>query len=96
MEKRALLALVISFIIFVGFGYVQQKFLPPPAPVAKPEEPQAAAGDRQPPVPVTAPTPQRLGGSSQPGLSQPKISSLIPLCIGRSSRSRGPGSKASG
>ena len=29
MEKRALLALVISFVVFIGFGYVQQHFFPP-------------------------------------------------------------------
>ena len=40
MEKRALLALAISFIIFIGFGYVQQKFFPQPPPVTKPNEEQ--------------------------------------------------------
>jgi YidC/Oxa1 family membrane protein insertase len=51
MEKRALLALVISFIVFIGFGYVQQKYLPQPAPVTKPEEPKAVA-KQAPPGPV--------------------------------------------
>jgi YidC/Oxa1 family membrane protein insertase len=58
MEKRALLALGISFIIFVGFGYVQQTYLAPPAPVAKPAEQQAeqqtvAAKTTPSPAPAT-------------------------------------------
>jgi YidC/Oxa1 family membrane protein insertase len=56
MEKRALLALVISFIIFIGFGYVQQKYLPQPPPVATPnEEPQAAAKKLPSPEPIKPP-----------------------------------------
>mgnify|MGYP005842130005 CR=1 FL=1 len=43
MEKRMLLAVVLSFAIFAGFAYLQQKVQPPaPAPVAS-SEPAAAA-----------------------------------------------------
>ena len=56
MEKRALIALVISFIVFIGFGYVQQKFLPHPPPVTKPNEEQQAAAKKLPsPEPVKPP-----------------------------------------
>ncbi len=61
MEKRALLALAISFIVFVGFGYLQQKFLPPPAPVAKPEEQQPAAAK---PTPSPAPAAPVIANSA--------------------------------
>ncbi len=69
MEKRALIALAISFIIFVGFGYVQQHFLPPPAPVAKPgEQPPAAAKATPGPTPAAPalPTPAPAAGNQQP------------------------------
>ena len=55
MEKRALLALVISFLIFIGFGYVQQKFLPQPPPVTKSGEQPVPAKKPQTAEPVTAP-----------------------------------------
>ena len=56
MEKRALIALAISFIIFIGFGYVQQKFLPQPPPVTKPNEEQQAVAKKLPsPEPVKPP-----------------------------------------
>jgi hypothetical protein len=69
MEKRALIALAISFIIFVGFGYVQQHFLPPPAPVAKPGEQQPAAAKATPsptPAAPALPTPALAAGNQQP------------------------------
>ncbi|AEB08728.1 membrane protein insertase YidC [Desulfobacca acetoxidans] len=62
MEKRALLALVISFVIFIGFGYIQQKFYPPspqkPAtqPVEQPVEQPAAPKPAISPSPVATPT----------------------------------------
>ena len=69
MEKRALLALVISFIVFIGFGYVQQHFLPPPAPVAKPGEQQPVAAKATPSpgpaVPVSPPA-ALPAGTQQP------------------------------
>jgi YidC/Oxa1 family membrane protein insertase len=53
MEKRVLIALLISFIVFIGFGYVQQKYLPHPPPVPKPNEEQQAAAKKLPsPEPV--------------------------------------------
>ena len=56
MEKRALIALAISFIVFIGFGYVQQKFLPHPPPVTKPNEEQQAVAKKLPsPEPVKPP-----------------------------------------
>ncbi len=58
MEKRALLALVISFLIFIGFGYVQQKFLPHPPPVPKSTEEQPAPAKKpETSEPVTARVP---------------------------------------
>jgi YidC/Oxa1 family membrane protein insertase len=59
MEKRALLALAISFVVFIGFGYVQQHYFPAPAPVAKPGEQQPVASKATPSpgpaVPVSPP-----------------------------------------
>jgi YidC/Oxa1 family membrane protein insertase len=56
MEKRALLALVISFIVFIGFGYMQQKYLPQSPPVSSPNEEQQAAAKKLPsPEPVKPP-----------------------------------------
>ncbi len=50
MEKRMLLAVVLSFAIFAGFAYVQQKLQPPaPAPTAPSEAPA--------PAPTTTGTP---------------------------------------
>ena len=69
MEKRALIALVISFLIFIGFGYVQQKFLPHPPPVPKSTEEQPAPAKKpQSSEPVTAPVPPSppLAGEQKP------------------------------
>jgi YidC/Oxa1 family membrane protein insertase len=56
MEKRALIALVISFLVFIGFGYVQQKYLPQQPPVTPPHEEQPAAPTKPPaPAPEAAP-----------------------------------------
>ena len=70
MEKRALLALVISFLIFIGFGYVQQKFLPHPPPVSKSTEEQPAPAKKpETSEPVTAPVPSPsppLAGEHKP------------------------------
>ncbi|MBM4286771.1 MAG: membrane protein insertase YidC [Deltaproteobacteria bacterium] len=58
MEKRMLLALAISFIIFAGFGYIQQRYMTPPPPPqeAKPEE-QAAVAKPTPSLSPMAPAP---------------------------------------
>ncbi len=70
MEKRALIALVISFIVFIGFGYVQQKFLPHPPPVTKPNEEQQAAAKKlpspEPSKPHVSPPAAAPTGARQP------------------------------
>lgn len=54
MEKRALLALALSFLVFVVFGYLQQKlYPPPPTPPAK-TAPAPPAPVPAPPLPATA------------------------------------------
>ena len=45
MEKRALIAIVIAFLILVGWSYL----FPPPKPPAEPEPQQAAATETTPP-----------------------------------------------
>lgn len=63
MERRALLALVLSFAIFMVFMYLGEKTkkTPPPAPVpeAKPVAPAPPAVLTPAPVPAPAPTPVR-------------------------------------
>ncbi len=57
MEKRMLLAVVLSFAIFAGFAYLQQKLQPPaPPPTAPAEAPSPAAKPTAAPIPKpTAP-----------------------------------------
>ena len=72
MEKRALIALVISFIVFIGFGYVQQKYLPQQPPVTPTSEEQSAAPQKSPgPAPVAAP-PAAAPAAPLPGAHQAK------------------------
>ena len=68
MEKRALLALAISFLVFVGFGYFQQKFMPPapPAPVTQTVEQQSTAAKSTPSPTPASPTAARPTGNQQP------------------------------
>jgi len=53
MEKRAVIALVLSLLIFLAFGYFQKKMIPvaPPDTAPAPEKPSPVA-----PAPVPAPT----------------------------------------
>jgi len=52
MEKRMLLAVVLSFAIFAGFAYLQQKLQPPaPPPTAPTEAPSPAAKPAVAPLP---------------------------------------------
>ncbi len=72
MEKRALIALVISFIVFIGFGYVQQKYLPQQPPVTSTPEEQPAAPQKSPgPAPVAA-SPAAPPAAPLPGAHQAK------------------------
>jgi YidC/Oxa1 family membrane protein insertase len=72
MEKRALIALVISFIVFIGFGYVQQKYLPQQPPVTSTPEEQPAAPQKSPaPAPV-ATSPAAPPAAPLPGAHQAK------------------------
>ncbi len=56
MEKRMLLAVVLSFAVFAGFALLQQKLQPPPPPPTAPSE--TASSQSQAPVkPVPPPKP---------------------------------------
>jgi YidC/Oxa1 family membrane protein insertase len=52
MEKRMLLAVVLSFAVFAGFAYLQQKLQPPAPPPTSTSDPAAAAKPPAAPVPV--------------------------------------------
>jgi len=54
MEKRMLLAVVLSFAVFAGFAYVQQKLQPPAPPPTSSSEPAAAAKPAAEPEPLSA------------------------------------------
>ncbi|RLA88839.1 MAG: hypothetical protein DRG58_06900 [Deltaproteobacteria bacterium] len=67
MEKRLIIAVTLSLVIFLGFGYLKEKFYPTPrpeepqptAPAPTPSPPEVVKPSPVPETPLVAPTPAK-------------------------------------